>query len=129
MTSPTSSSRCHSTTLGLLPATPFIEASRTTGADHCGAESTDDPAHTHCSGDGRYPGAEPRGWRAWRPGAWAGSGSACRVVGLGAWQRLEAAAASGQHRELVDTAIAAGIRLIDTSPMYGDAERLLADAA
>ena len=50
------------------------------------------------------------------------------VVGLGTWQRLEAAAASGQHRELIDTAIAAGIRLIDTSPMYGDAERLLADA-
>jgi hypothetical protein len=38
------------------------------------------------------------------------------VAGPGTWQRLEAAAASGQHREL-----------IDTSPMYGDAERLLAD--
>ena len=48
------------------------------------------------------------------------------VVGLGTWQRLEAAAASGQDRELLDTAIATGIRLIDTSPMYGDAERLLA---
>ncbi len=50
------------------------------------------------------------------------------VVGLGTWQRLEAAAASGQHRELIETAIADGIRLIDTSPMYGDSERLLADA-
>ena len=50
------------------------------------------------------------------------------VVGLGTWQRLEAAAASGQHRELVEAALAAGIRLIDTSPMYGDAERLLAGA-
>jgi aryl-alcohol dehydrogenase-like predicted oxidoreductase len=50
------------------------------------------------------------------------------VVGLGTWQRLEAAAASGQHHELIDIAVAAGIRLIDTSPMYGDAERLLADA-
>ena len=49
------------------------------------------------------------------------------VVGLGTWQRLEAAAASGQDRELLDTAIATGIRLIDTSPMYGDAERLLAN--
>ncbi len=49
------------------------------------------------------------------------------VVGLGTWQRLEAAAASGQHRELLNTAVAVGIRLIDTSPMYGDAERLLAD--
>jgi hypothetical protein len=50
------------------------------------------------------------------------------VVGLGTWQRLEAAATAGRHRELIDTAIAVGIRLIDTSPMYGDAERLLADA-
>src|SRR5271169_1085103 len=50
------------------------------------------------------------------------------VVGLGTWRRLEAAAAAGRHRELIGTAIAAGIRLFDTSPMYGDAERLLADA-
>jgi aryl-alcohol dehydrogenase-like predicted oxidoreductase len=49
------------------------------------------------------------------------------VVGLGTWQRLEAAAAAGRHRELIESAVAAGIRLIDTSPMYGDAERLLAD--
>jgi len=49
------------------------------------------------------------------------------VVGLGTWARLEAAAAAGQDRELIDTAIAVGIRLIDTSPMYGDAERLLSD--
>ena len=41
------------------------------------------------------------------------------VVGLGTWRRLEAAAAGGRHRELIGTAIAAGIRLIDTSPMYG----------
>jgi diketogulonate reductase-like aldo/keto reductase len=50
------------------------------------------------------------------------------VVGLGTWRRLEAAAAAGRHRELLDAAVAAGIRLVDTSPMYGDAERLLADA-
>ena len=50
------------------------------------------------------------------------------VVGLGTWQRLEAAAAAGRHRELIGTAVTAGIRLFDTSPMYGDAERLLADA-
>jgi aryl-alcohol dehydrogenase-like predicted oxidoreductase len=50
------------------------------------------------------------------------------VVGLGTWQRLEAAAAAGRHRELIEAALAAGIRLIDTSPMYGRAERLLADA-
>ena len=50
------------------------------------------------------------------------------VVGLGTWRRLEAAAARGQDRELIDAAIAAGIRLIDTSPMYGNAERLLGGA-
>src|SRR6185437_9737628 len=50
------------------------------------------------------------------------------VVGLGTWRRLEAAAAAGRHRELTGAAIAAGIGLFDTSPMYGDAERLLAGA-
>ena len=50
------------------------------------------------------------------------------VVGLGTWRRLEAAAAAGRHRELIQAAIAAGIGLFDTSPMYGDAERLLASA-
>jgi aryl-alcohol dehydrogenase-like predicted oxidoreductase len=50
------------------------------------------------------------------------------VVGLGTWRRLEAAAAAGRHRELIEAAIAAGIRLVDTSPMYGAAERLLAGA-
>ena len=50
------------------------------------------------------------------------------VVGLGTWRRLEAAAAGGRQRELIGAAIAAGIRLIDTSPMYGDAERLLGAA-
>jgi len=49
------------------------------------------------------------------------------VVGLGTWQRLEAAAAAGRHLELIGTAIADGIRLFDTSPMYGAAERLLAE--
>ena len=50
------------------------------------------------------------------------------VIGLGTWQRLEAAAAAGRHRELIEAGIAAGVRLIDTSPMYGAAERLLSDA-
>ncbi len=48
------------------------------------------------------------------------------VVGLGTWQRLEAAAAVGQHRELIQAAISAGFRLFDSSPMSGEAERLLA---
>jgi aryl-alcohol dehydrogenase-like predicted oxidoreductase len=73
-----------------------------------------------------------------RAGSWEGSGMEDRslghggvsvpVVGLGTWQRLEAAAAAGQHRELIEAAIAAGIRVIDTSPMYGAAERLLSGA-
>ena len=50
------------------------------------------------------------------------------VVGLSTWRRLEAAAAAGQHHELIEAAIADGIRVIDTSPMYGAAERLLSDA-
>jgi diketogulonate reductase-like aldo/keto reductase len=50
------------------------------------------------------------------------------VVGLGTWRRLEAAAAAGRHGALIKAAIAAGIRLIDTSPMYGEAEQLLSDA-
>jgi aryl-alcohol dehydrogenase-like predicted oxidoreductase len=50
------------------------------------------------------------------------------VVGLGTWRRLEAAAAAGRHRKLVDAAITADIGLFDTSPMYGAAERLLAEA-
>jgi len=44
------------------------------------------------------------------------------VVGPDIWQRLEAAA-SRQHRELTQATIAAGIRLMGTSPMYDDAER------
>ena len=56
------------------------------------------------------------------------SGVNVPVVGLGTWRRLEAAAADGRDRELIEAAIGAGIRLIDTSPMYGAAERLLADA-
>jgi aryl-alcohol dehydrogenase-like predicted oxidoreductase len=56
------------------------------------------------------------------------SGVRAPVVGLGTWRRLEAAAAAGRHRELLDAALASGVRLVDTSPMYGDAERLLADA-
>jgi hypothetical protein len=50
------------------------------------------------------------------------------AVGLGTWQRLEGAAAAGRDRELTGTAVTAGIRLFGTSPMFGDAERLLAGA-
>jgi aryl-alcohol dehydrogenase-like predicted oxidoreductase len=50
------------------------------------------------------------------------------VVGLGTWQRMEAAAAAGRDRELVHAALEAGIRVFDSSPMYGRAEQLLSDA-
>jgi len=50
------------------------------------------------------------------------------VVGLGTWQRLEAAARAAGHVELVHHALDAGIRVFDSSPMYGRAEQLLAAA-
>jgi aryl-alcohol dehydrogenase-like predicted oxidoreductase len=45
------------------------------------------------------------------------------VVGLGTWQTFGNDAALA--RELVDAALAAGVRLVDTSPMYTGAERAL----
>jgi diketogulonate reductase-like aldo/keto reductase len=57
-----------------------------------------------------------------------GAGSALPAVGLGTWQRLEAAARAGRHIELVHHALDAGIQVFDSSPMYGRAEQLLAEA-
>jgi aryl-alcohol dehydrogenase-like predicted oxidoreductase len=48
------------------------------------------------------------------------------VVGLGTWQRLEAAAGGGAP--VVHRALDAGVRLFDSSPMYGRAEELLGAA-
>jgi diketogulonate reductase-like aldo/keto reductase len=50
------------------------------------------------------------------------------VVGLGTWQRLEAAAGHGGHVTLVGAALDQGVTVFDSSPMYGQAEQLLADA-
>jgi len=50
------------------------------------------------------------------------------VVGLGTWARLEAAAAHGAVQPLVDGALDAGLTVFDSSPMYGQAEELLAGA-
>ncbi|MDQ1376276.1 MAG: hypothetical protein QOE15_449 [Acidimicrobiaceae bacterium] len=50
------------------------------------------------------------------------------VIGMGTWQRLEAAAGSGGHTALVDAALDHGVKLFDSSPMYGQAEQLLAEA-
>ncbi len=50
------------------------------------------------------------------------------VVGLGTWARLEAAAGAGEVQSLIDTALDVGMEMFDSSPMYGQAEELLADA-
>jgi aryl-alcohol dehydrogenase-like predicted oxidoreductase len=50
------------------------------------------------------------------------------VIGLGTWLRLEAAAAGGGHVAVVCRALDAGVRFFDSSPMYGRAEDLLAEA-
>jgi aryl-alcohol dehydrogenase-like predicted oxidoreductase len=56
------------------------------------------------------------------------AGPALPVVGLGTWQRLEAAARAGGHVDLVQHALDSGVRVFDSSPMYGRAEQLLAEA-
>ena len=58
------------------------------------------------------------------------SGIDVPVVGMGTWQTLDVGGASGEARagRLVDAALSAGARLIDTSPMYGRAEAVLARA-
>jgi diketogulonate reductase-like aldo/keto reductase len=50
------------------------------------------------------------------------------VIGLGTWRRLEAAATGGGHVAVVSRALDVGVRFFDSSPMYGRAEELLADA-
>lgn len=56
------------------------------------------------------------------------AGPSLPVVGLGTWQRLEAAAGSGTAGEVVAAALDEGVTVFDSSPMYGRAEELLADA-
>jgi aryl-alcohol dehydrogenase-like predicted oxidoreductase len=46
-------------------------------------------------------------------------------VGMGTWQTFDVA---GSRADVVDAALAAGTRLFDSSPMYGNAERVLGDA-
>jgi aryl-alcohol dehydrogenase-like predicted oxidoreductase len=55
-------------------------------------------------------------------------GPAVPVVGLGTWQRLEAAARRGEAEALVAAALDQGTRVVDSSPMYGRAEEILAAA-
>ena len=49
------------------------------------------------------------------------------VVGLGTWQVFDVSA-SDRPAEVVDALFDAGGRLVDTSPMYGRAERILGEA-
>ena len=57
------------------------------------------------------------------------SGVEVSVVGLGTWQVLDVRGREEEARhEVVRTALEAGITLFDSSPMYGEAERVLGDA-
>src|SRR4051812_29892972 len=47
------------------------------------------------------------------------------VVGMGTWQTLER---NPRAQKLVDAALDEGARVLDSSPMYGDAERVLGEA-
>jgi aryl-alcohol dehydrogenase-like predicted oxidoreductase len=50
------------------------------------------------------------------------------VVGMGTWRTFDVHGTSFEQnaRQIVDNALAAGARFFDTSPMYGEAERVLA---
>jgi aryl-alcohol dehydrogenase-like predicted oxidoreductase len=51
------------------------------------------------------------------------------VVGMGTWQTLDVRGRDEEARAhaIVREALDAGVRLLDSSPMYGDAERVLAE--
>ena len=52
------------------------------------------------------------------------------VIGMGTWQTfdVQGPAAEAAAHAVVDTALAAGARFFDSSPMYGEAERVLGEA-
>ena len=57
------------------------------------------------------------------------SGLEVSAVGLGTWQVLDVRGREEEARhEVVGAALEAGITLFDSSPMYGEAERVLGDA-
>ena len=59
----------------------------------------------------------------------AASGLTVPAVGMGTWQTLDVRGAAAEHdaHEIVREALDSGARFIDSSPMYGEAERVLAD--
>jgi aryl-alcohol dehydrogenase-like predicted oxidoreductase len=62
--------------------------------------------------------------------AFGAGGLTVPVVGMGTWQTLDVrgAAAEARSREIVHEALDAGARFMDSSPMYGAAERVLGEA-
>ena len=57
------------------------------------------------------------------------AGEALPVVGMGTWQTLDVRGPGGEAnaRAVVRAALDAGTRVFDSSPMYGEAERVLAE--
>jgi aryl-alcohol dehydrogenase-like predicted oxidoreductase len=58
------------------------------------------------------------------------SGLTVPAVGMGTWQTLDVRGAQAERRahEIVHEALDAGARFVDSSPMYGEAERVLGEA-
>jgi len=57
------------------------------------------------------------------------AGFAVPVVGMGTWKTFDVRGAEVQRRrQVVDVALEVGMRLFDSSPMYGEAERVLGEA-
>ena len=59
------------------------------------------------------------------------SGLNVPVIGMGTWQTfdVQGTAAEQNARAVVDRALQAGASFFDSSPMYGEAERVLENAA
>jgi aryl-alcohol dehydrogenase-like predicted oxidoreductase len=57
-------------------------------------------------------------------------GDSLPVVGMGTWQTLDVRGASAEAnaRAVISAALEAGTRVFDSSPMYGEAERVLGEA-
>src|SRR3954454_764229 len=58
------------------------------------------------------------------------SGIEAPVIGMGTWRTLDVRGGEAERRAhaIVGEALDAGVRLMDSSPMYGEAERLLGAA-